>query len=1071
MCFVTAGVSVSSGVTVQVSASSVVFTTTDKFPANTEITIAGESGTYHTSCSVPVYVGQVLRYASGDLKLTSFVTNLFDDSICAAFTTAPKCVADVADCPKCNVCGTLGAGRIGKGTKSNKGKVRITTITMEYVGGNATASNMQDGKASVTGSAVSNATAYISCTGADTATVALGGTFSVPISGANTMCSINNGTQSITAHTSCSKSLAVGDRFGALVVASFGLDSGLTLSDVCPACNVCTPTTIGMPTTAAAVISPTTTPSCTTTCPVCNGCSAPKSVSSWGKGSKNKAKLMSVTVQYTGGNVIATNLQEGKASVTGQAIFSDQATVTCDGAEPVELRMGIASVTIAVSGADTTCTIFAPGTATGSGAQTITFHTSCSMSLNVGDRFGALTVQSFIQTSGLTTSDVCPCNVCSTPDKRVDITTTTKTTPEQCTDNNVNCSSWAETGECTKNPTYMSPECCASCAITTTTTTTPTATTTTATTTTATTTTGCTHDCPVCLCVPDIGASDDVTDNKMIFDPQGVARDQYMTECSKYVAALNDKFRFKEQGAANLVCLEDAQESDQVRITAEGTPGTCQCKDCPANHPETGDIDTTRGKCKFYSKDSSIAGETWNRHNGTCYNRDPNATTHECSTAPELHPNNAPIPGTSWKTTDCCDDYPEAAMQQTATIIMAYMKSPEVYTREEVFVNFAKDVLKFAPAEVNRRYLQTRNLYSCRITCLNFNRIKKETYSEDLCSATEQARFQDRSCFDPLGVDERDCSLSTADYSGMGPRPSLIWSNHNWGVPVQPSVSSYPEDQTFVKRPFVEQNSPDYIRKELLLKVNASGQDVRGWFNWRLANPDNYDGGEYAERYKKFFDIPQYGYEECEGDPDCEVFAQQTDVKLGITQLTNPLQDWDVKCFGALADRCLPHSNGTVEYFKDAKLARENCRRPTAYNEGGQSYLRACRIGSENLLLKCLPPKGSAATGVKTVCGCSDLSSKYVRDGLADLCYHAETPLPHKYGNLSCSDQNEEEGNFREPETLEQPGNETAAATTTTTTTTHKQGKRRKRVSHKDRTTPQKTVVVGRPSKIGRTDA
>ena len=275
--------------------------------------------------------------------------------------------------------------------------------------------------------------------------------------------------------------------------------------------------------------------------------------------------------------------------------------------------------------------------------------------------------------------------------------------------------------------------------------------------------------------------------------------------------------------------------------------------------------------------------------------------------------------------------------------------------------------------------------------------------------------YIDRASLAFAGIDERDCALDTREFSGNGPRPSKRWSDANW---LYPGSNSYPADQTFAARPFLEQNSPDYIRQNHLDQLNQKGQDVRGWFNWNLKNPDRYDDDEYKQRYQEFLDIPQHGYDDCENDPNCEVFSQQSDVKDGHVQQKNALQDWDVQCFGSLADRCPINSDGTVAYFANAAEST-NCQGADTftYADGGQAYIRACRYGTENLLLKCLPPatERGATEGVKQVCGCSADSNQYVRDGFADLCNHAEDALPGKYEGLTCKEQNQEGGNFRPP--------------------------------------------------------
>jgi len=59
-------------------------------------------------------------------------------------------------------------------------------------------------------------------------------------------------------------------------------------------------------------------------------------------------------------------------------------------------------------------------------------------------------------------------NCCKSCDAGTKVTTTTTTTTKatttsSCTDSNNNCASWAENGECKKNPDYMLVNCCKSC--------------------------------------------------------------------------------------------------------------------------------------------------------------------------------------------------------------------------------------------------------------------------------------------------------------------------------------------------------------------------------------------------------------------------------------------------------------------------------------------------------------------------------------------------------------------------------------------------------------------------------
>ena len=268
--------SVNDGVSTSVAADSATITSDSKLPTSTIITINGYSISYHTSCSVPLFIGQVLAFAAGDLTVTGFATDLFDDTTCGAVTTTPPpvCAKDRSECPLCNVCAAKhdrkGKGK-GKGMGKGKGKAKISSIVLEYTGGEAQVSNQQNGKASATGDAMTSADATVTCwakAGRAQGVLSVGGTLSVPVKGAEMTCRIQNGgkVQKIALHTSCSMSLNVGDVYGALTVVSFGLQTGETAADLCPACNICTSTT-PVATTTEATTTESTTAEPTTTLP------------------------------------------------------------------------------------------------------------------------------------------------------------------------------------------------------------------------------------------------------------------------------------------------------------------------------------------------------------------------------------------------------------------------------------------------------------------------------------------------------------------------------------------------------------------------------------------------------------------------------------------------------------------------------------------------------------------------------------------------------------------------------------------------------------------------------------
>ena len=221
---------------------------TTTFSSNTDITVSGETMTYHTSCSVPLYLGQKVRFAAGDLTVTGFETEEFDDTVCKT------CFDTVDECPVCDACGLVynhmaasngydfGSAKTGKsGGKSGKsgGKSKVRVLMMEYTGGDTSVSNDHGGKTTVTGASVSDATATIQCGSDAAASVALGEVFNVTINAHYTECTIGSSAQTVKLHSSCSSSIITGDKYGALTVSSFVLDNGLTAKDVCQACTLC----------------------------------------------------------------------------------------------------------------------------------------------------------------------------------------------------------------------------------------------------------------------------------------------------------------------------------------------------------------------------------------------------------------------------------------------------------------------------------------------------------------------------------------------------------------------------------------------------------------------------------------------------------------------------------------------------------------------------------------------------------------------------------------------------------------------------------------------------------------
>lgn len=191
-------------------------------------------------------------------------------------------------------------------------------------------------------------------------TVAVGGTVRVGTQQATeTSCVVSGcgATQQIEIHTSCSKRLATGDVFGAMIVRSFQPGCGST----CPS-----------PPPPSCYESPD---QCPTNCDACFS---------------KDYKPSTLTLTYTGGPATVSNPQEGKASASGQTLTGQTASVSCFGKKGnliggANVVMQGASFDLSISDSETSCTITSAG-----GTQRVTMHTSCSKPLNIGDQYGAL---------------------------------------------------------------------------------------------------------------------------------------------------------------------------------------------------------------------------------------------------------------------------------------------------------------------------------------------------------------------------------------------------------------------------------------------------------------------------------------------------------------------------------------------------------------------------------------------------------------------------------------------------------------------------------------------------------
>lgn len=198
-----------------------------KLDAETIITIFSEQGTQvinvHTSCSKALYTAD--RF--GGITVAGFD----GQTPTSAVTVSADCSPVNTPCNpvRTDICG----GGKGKGQHPSK-------IELKYIGGTGLTQN-QDGKSSVAGGSPSG-TATIVVSGKKSTgqsyTVPIDGTFTIGAFGgkidAESTFSISSagGSQTVEMHTSCSKALFVGDRFGALQVIGF---NGQSYGSACDA--------------------------------------------------------------------------------------------------------------------------------------------------------------------------------------------------------------------------------------------------------------------------------------------------------------------------------------------------------------------------------------------------------------------------------------------------------------------------------------------------------------------------------------------------------------------------------------------------------------------------------------------------------------------------------------------------------------------------------------------------------------------------------------------------------------------------------------------------------------------
>lgn len=368
-----------------------------KMPSNLAISVAGEEyigakGTgLHTSCSIPLMLGQTLQFSTGSLEIIGFKTNSgrTEDS-CPSnppwptpSPPPPPFRPATCDIPSANqveardVCVAPPKPRpppppppppcipvVVDACKAGK----VSQLNFEYVGGNEL-TNMQDGKASVTGTApvagadiqcMTKGSLTLSQTDVDIGDALTLGAGSSKL-GSETTCTI--GQQTVEIHTSCSHPINVGDIYGALKVTGFRNEGGIN----------------------------SITDGCTAPAPF-SGCDA-----CFFGGEKSKATAISF--RYIGGFAL-TNTQEGKATLTGD-YMEGAASISCSGAAFANVALDGTFTLSQGSGkqdqlpAETICTINSQG-----GRQTVKIHTSCSKTLAIGDIFGSIVVTGFTNNDG-----------------------------------------------------------------------------------------------------------------------------------------------------------------------------------------------------------------------------------------------------------------------------------------------------------------------------------------------------------------------------------------------------------------------------------------------------------------------------------------------------------------------------------------------------------------------------------------------------------------------------------------------------------------------------------------------
>eukprot|EP00037_Helgoeca_nana_P038021 m.18648 g.18648 ORF g.18648 m.18648 type:complete len:2731 (+) comp9709_c0_seq1:109-8301(+) len=381
---------------------------------------------FHTSCSVPLRVGDI--FGSLQVVCEGSCVNAAGGS--GSLVGCPPPPSPPSP-PPLIPCGCGGSG-------NNNVQKPVTLMSLQVVAGGITGSQ-QGGKGGSSGMAITDNcnTVNVEChdnknpgvTYFGVSSLALGSTFTVNNqNGGNEVectvsCPLTGAVQTIDIHVSCSQALFSGQNFGALTVVSFPGQCG-SANPGFPPVSAPVYSPVGSPVyspVGSPVYSPAGSPvwSPGPPPPVCNACQG-VSDRAWSEdyytdenpaaksgGGSSKPKLSAVTVRYIEGFALS-NMQEGKSSVSPQTAAVGPATVSCEGTT-AQLSPG-GELTFMVSGAESTCTVTSSG-----GTQTIEIHTSCSMSINVGDIYGSLAITRLVRTDGITISESQFCPVSGQP--------------------------------------------------------------------------------------------------------------------------------------------------------------------------------------------------------------------------------------------------------------------------------------------------------------------------------------------------------------------------------------------------------------------------------------------------------------------------------------------------------------------------------------------------------------------------------------------------------------------------------------------------------------------------------